>query len=685
MEHTVQIEKACSDNDHETIIRAIDTMKSEELKKESFLKIINYYEKRESRLPVGYYVRFIEWLLKTGDVDTAGDYVERLNRLGVTKKRISELIYEYVIKPDEAHYREKFERNIALLKENRILISEHSFDFAHVSRNIPSIRNYHREFSAGMIGEENTSLMAVDVMDFQLIEDFLMDGHFLYIVYRDLKKLYFMLMFEDFGAIEKYIVTGNIVILADNNYEDFRRFFMNMKVITPQYILARNDVRKYYDDIISEIRNERRARYALYLDKLETLYKDKDFSHYQQLFDRDPSSIRVLLITSELTDLNKYIVKNWYETFLEMGYTAELLIETEPYERMLIFYITEQICHFRPDIVFHVNHPVNSIFDQPHIIRDNLLWIMRYRDKIHEEIYGGNTFFLPIHNWFSESLQKCGISKNRIFTTPDSVSFKKFRKKGTINSKYVCDITCVNNAGGAESFRLNHFIKHMRSDKARKLLRDLFEDLKEMLADEHVFSPVDFNYFIDQRMQKLGIAMPDGGKEYLVAFAAQTMESLYRGRVIEWIIESKITPHIKLWGKHWSNVKIFEKYHMGVAGYGEELASIYENSRISISDVFWLHERNFEILASGGFPLVKYKELDESVRENTITNYFRENEEIVVFYSKDDLLNKIQYYLDNPDERKNISDRGRQVVTDNFSRIAIARKTMNFIKDYYRG
>lgn len=96
-----------------------------------------------------------------------------------------------------------------------------------------------------------------------------------------------------------------------------------------------------------------------------------------------------------------------------------------------------------------------------------------------------------------------------------------------------------------------------------------------------------------------------------------------------------------------------------------------------------MHERNFEILASGGFPLVKALEEDSLDKSDNITNYFKENEEIVLFYSKDDLLNKLQYYLDNPQERERIAENGRQVVLNNFSHTAIARKTMDFIKSYY--
>jgi spore maturation protein CgeB len=163
------------------------------------------------------------------------------------------------------------------------------------------------------------------------------------------------------------------------------------------------------------------------------------------------------------------------------------------------------------------------------------------------------------------------------------------------------------------------------------------------------------------------------------------MDILSREKIIEWIIESGITTNIKLWGQYWSNNKKFRKYHMGVARHGEELAAIYGSSKISISDsqAGFFHERNFEIIASGGFPLVRHVQAHEVDRMNETEKYFKENEEFVLFYSRDDLLDKIRYYLDNPEERGRIAEKGRRIVIDNFSHLATVRKTMDFIKNYY--
>jgi spore maturation protein CgeB len=205
-----------------------------------------------------------------------------------------------------------------------------------------------------------------------------------------------------------------------------------------------------------------------------------------------------------------------------------------------------------------------------------------------------------------------------------------------------------------------------------------------MFYNDIVFSSFNFKEFIDKKLNSLGIQTPEDCKQYLTNFCVHIIDALSRGRIIEWIVDSGITLNIKLWGKGWSNNEKFKPYHMGIAKHGKELASIYESSMISISDHPWsLHERNFEIMASGGFPMIihaKHPDIDES---DSITNYFRENEEVVLFYSKEDLLNKIQYYLDHPEERERIAENGRQVVINNFSHVAIAKKTMDFVKSYY--
>ncbi len=234
MDIMVQLEQACRDSDHESIKQELDSIESYELKKEAFQKIIDYYENEKGRFPVGYCLLFIEWLLKNRDLDTAGDYIARLDCFGVAGERVSGLIFEYVIKPEEPYYRERFERNLEILKRNRVLLSEQEFDFEDAIQNITTIKNYQTGLNADTNTGENSCLMAIDIINFETVQEILEKEDLVYLVYDDLKKFYYVLLFEDLRAIIQNIETEKVLVFPGRDMEHLKRFFDNMLVVNPE-------------------------------------------------------------------------------------------------------------------------------------------------------------------------------------------------------------------------------------------------------------------------------------------------------------------------------------------------------------------------------------------------------------------------------------------------------------------
>ena len=202
MEKLTQIDQLCKDHNHELIKRYIDSVEAEELKREIFLKIITYFEEEEGQFPMGYSMLFIEWLLKNQDVDTARDYFVKLNRLGVANGRMSELIYEYIIEPDETQYRERYNNNLELLNKNKVLFSKCKFDFDDIKKDILTIANFQDKY---FVGEGRSRLLIVNTLDVEQIQELLDMDRCIYLVYDDLKKFYYLLLFEDFSRLKKYI------------------------------------------------------------------------------------------------------------------------------------------------------------------------------------------------------------------------------------------------------------------------------------------------------------------------------------------------------------------------------------------------------------------------------------------------------------------------------------------------
>ena len=124
----------------------------------------------------------------------------------------------------------------------------------------------------------------------------------------------------------------------------------------------------------------------------------------------------------------------------------------------------------------------------------------------------------------------------------------------------------------------------------------------------------------------------------------------------------------KIWGTDWD-------MHSKLAGFiqrsgsrvdTDEIVRIYNASRININlhsssyhkgiNPFgdFVNPRTFEIMSCGGFQLVD--------RRSGLDGLFEEGEEIVIFNDLNDLRQKIDYYLKNPEEAYRISEKGRNRV-----------------------
>ncbi len=111
----------------------------------------------------------------------------------------------------------------------------------------------------------------------------------------------------------------------------------------------------------------------------------------------------------------------------------------------------------------------------------------------------------------------------------------------------------------------------------------------------------------------------------------------------------------KLWGEI---DDAYLSYH-GMAELSQERPHIYQHSKINLNLTRFyalnaIPGRVFDILGSGGFVMTNYSPVIEEC--------FEIDKEIVCFESADELIEKVQYYLENPIERKEIALRGYQRV-----------------------
>ena len=104
--------------------------------------------------------------------------------------------------------------------------------------------------------------------------------------------------------------------------------------------------------------------------------------------------------------------------------------------------------------------------------------------------------------------------------------------------------------------------------------------------------------------------------------------------------------------------------NMGYAEYSKQMPEVFKRSKINLnitlrSILSGISLRVLDIMGAGGFVLSNY--------QAEIAEYFKIEEEIVVYGSLEECLEKIKYYLAHDKEREKIAENGCRRVRQDFS------------------
>jgi len=133
------------------------------------------------------------------------------------------------------------------------------------------------------------------------------------------------------------------------------------------------------------------------------------------------------------------------------------------------------------------------------------------------------------------------------------------------------------------------------------------------------------------------------------------------------------------WTKYFLNKgQRIPSYYRGKAT-GDKVLKIYLSSKIvlNIHDPEareGLNTRTFDILACGASELVDYKK--------NLGMHFKIGEEIVTFQDRKELLKSVNYYFENNDFLKGISDKGRQRVLNEHTWVHRVNRVINTMKEH---
>lgn len=649
----------------------------------------------------------LERLLDAGDREAAGALLWSVRRRGLHLASVSAVLFRMVIEPDLDHYRARFEANLALLDEYLRTPLPDGFTYHSAVRELqllPYLPEEERRATPQLKGPAGRSeaVLLVDPSGTFLLREALTGTiHLAYLVFDDPQKLAQLLLFEDlaplrrsFSWLEYVREPHRLLIFARRDQGAMRSLFDDLRVRIPTHGVDFSQ-RRDYADLVRAAGGER-------LEHVETLRREAvafcqtlTHEHYARLFSTGERPPKVMIITTRRGEISYSICLNWANAFRALGYNVHIAQEAAPFHYNTSHYFLERLASLRPDMLFVLNCAVAEVYQDAEIQR-SLLCLARFRDFVsitgglHTVDYENTMFFVASVPIQLATASQAGMPAERMMYVPDGVDVSVFHpREATDTGRYGCDVVSVSNNACNDAWARTTFLESAEGHPTvLAVLEVVCDEIEEMArAEQFLFFPATFEKLLAERLERAGIGLPGPTIIFLAAQLREVMISHYRRKVMEWIIRSGITPWIKVWGRNWKRYPIFAPYDMGPAAHGEELSTIYQNSKISISDhgFFTLHERNFEIYASGGFPLIKgpVPEGEWDVQTDVITNYFLPDEEVVLFYERDDLLQKVAYYLEHSDAREMVAAQGRAIVRRQFTTVALAESVMKRVAHYF--
>ncbi len=376
---------------------------------------------------------------------------------------------------------------------------------------------------------------------------------------------------------------------------------------------------------------------------------------------------KILFLASRYTSVLQYHTRDCMEAAARLGYDTRLLIEPEDLRRMRMVDLYSMLADFKPDICFNIDH-----FRTEHIQNFyEMIWITWVQDflpqsTLNKEIVESLTDRDIVISCFISDLnaRQFGMNYRDVLRAPISCNnmlYKNWVLSEEEHKQYDCDICIVANETDYDQY-INEYTEKI-SETERQNFLDIIKVYFELMEQEYFFYGFKSNFqLIGHIANQLGIL-----------WSANTIKGIsediyysifyrrYKSLVAEWLIDSGYTS-LKLYGNQWQTNEKFRPYAMGTIENGEKLSKALGASKISIGEHphVSLPSKAIESISSGTLYIAHH--IPEEFDMANAREYFKENEELVYYYSKQDLLEKIDYYLKNDEERKRIIKAGQKRV-----------------------
>ncbi|MCK5114443.1 MAG: glycosyltransferase, partial [Phycisphaerae bacterium] len=419
-------------------------------------------------------------------------------------------------------------------------------------------------------------------------------------------------------------------------------------------------------------------------------YASREFRDRQKAIARGEIQPRIFLITSRWTTFLKHCAADFYNAFERLGCQCHMFMEENDVQVTLYVAYLKILKEFKPDAIMLFSHsrPSAKYFPRelPIIgyMQDKCCDIWDLPD---DDLRGHVTeqdLLVCLQADFQEYFRQRQIPAAQTFVMPipaDKKMFYSLEADDELLKKYSCDISYVKHGHADTDKLLEQWLQRSgitnKSDQLQILFMNFLLDIyEEIISDlSRPWDELELHRRADEQIAKyVNPGSYHNLHRNITKFAEMVLPACHRRYYMEGLSEGKMS--FRLYGGQWSEDRFFGKYAAGPVERGAELNAVYNFSKINLhlQSYITMHQRLAECGLAGGFMMVA--ELPEEQDRSPAKLYFEPDKEIVLFTSKEDLVDKCRYYLEHEDERCQIAANMRRRALQEQTAEAGARKVL---------
>ncbi len=488
----------------------------------------------------------------------------------------------------------------------------------------------------------------------------------------------FLRLYDMEGLLEKNRI---VFLVGEQNVYEYLRGDM---VIFPD-VAFYNGFQDNYCPIVEkemEIRKKEKLEDGRYIKQYYEENQDNIIANVKS------GKPRILFYTSYFTTALKYHTRDCMQAASRLGCEVQLLMEPDGIHRVYDKDIVQYIKRFKPDIIFNIDH----FRFECSVVPEEIVWITWIQDPL-QHILDSKTPSKLLKNDFVMNTYT-GTEVKEIWQTfpreifaplvADDRIYKPYIMDKTEKEKYGADLCMVCHAANAEK-GAEELLGLLKGGKERLIIKNMLRDYYNLVdaGGQIFYTREEMAGFIDEYAKQFYAAkLNDGFIEFLAErMCLDLAHRMYRQIVADWLIEAGYHK-IKLWGNGWMESPKYHGYAMGVAQNGEILSKIYQSTKIVLGSNFYSTgvARVWESMLSGAFYLGNY--IPPEVDAVDVRKVLKEGDNLVIYHNKQDLLDKVEYYLSHETERRQMAERGRRVALKERTYTALMQNVLAVLRKF---